>query len=537
MNETVAPWGREIVVERAGGGVPYRLYEPRTRRVASLLDHAERWAGRTHVVQGDVRLDFGELQGVVRRKAAQLRQHGIGPGDRVALLGWNGPDWVVNVWAAWWLGAVPVLLNSWWSTREIEHAFELLRPRAVLADARLARKLPAGTATAPWSTPTTVDGPLPDHAEGDDENEAALILFTSGSTGFPKAVVLSHRSIISGLHALLAVTKRLPQDLGDAPTSVALHTAPLFHVGGVQTLVRSVVVGETLVFPEGRFDPEAAMDLIAAHGVTRWSAVPTMVGRLLDAQARRPVDLGSLRSLTLGAAPAHPTLYQRIRDELPSVRARIATGYGLTENGGQASAASGRDTRDRPGVCGIPLPTVEITFGERTAGGDGEVLIRAASQMLGYFGESNGPIDAEGWLHTGDLGHLDEDGYLWVTGRSKDLILRGGENIAPLAVERALVGVDGVLDAAVLGLPHPDLGEEVAAVVVVDEATADRPDLDDYVSGALRSVLASFAVPTRWRFQTQELPVLGSEKVDKHALAAELTAEEPSVADRATTAS
>ncbi|MER5437673.1 class I adenylate-forming enzyme family protein [Streptomyces sp. NPDC002790] len=536
MDDNVAPWGREIVVERAGG-VPYRLYDPRTRRVASLLDHAERWADRIHAVQGDVRLDFGELREAVQRKAAVLRQQGIGPGDRVALLGWNGPDWVVNVWAVWWLGAVPVLVNSWWSTREIKHAFDQLQPQAALADSRLARKLLAGTVTAPWSTPAIIDEPLPERAEGDDENEPALILFTSGSTGFPKAVVLSHRSIISGLHALLAVTKRLPQDLGATPASVALHTAPLFHVGGVQTLVRSVVVGETLVFPEGRFDPAGAMDLIAAHGVTRWSAVPTMVGRLLDARAERPVDLGSLRSLTLGAAPAHPTLYQRIRDELPSVQARIATGYGLTENGGQATAATGRDTRDRPGVCGIPLPTVEITFGERSASGDGEVLVRAASQMLGYFGEPDGPIDAEGWLHTGDLGHLDEDGYLWVTGRSKDLILRGGENIAPLAVERALVGVEGVLDAAVLGLPHADLGEEVAAVVVVDEATSARPDLDEYAAGALRSVLASFAVPTRWRFQTHELPALGSEKVDKHALAAELTAGETPVDARAATGS
>jgi len=289
------------------------------------------------------------------------------------------------------------------------------------------------------------------------------------------------------------------------------------------------VVGETLVFPEGRFDPHRAMDLIAAHRVTRWSAVPTMVSRLLDAQteraqAERAVDLGSLRSLTLGAAPAHPSLYQRIRDELPSVEARIATGYGLTENGGQATAASGRDTRARPGVCGTPLPAVEIGFGDRTPAGDGEVLIRAASQMLGYAGTDDGaPIDADGWLHTGDLGHLDEDGHLWVTGRSKDLILRGGENIAPLAVERALVGIDGVVDAAVFGLPHPDLGEEVAAVVVIDEATAARPGLDDHVAGELRQSLASFAIPTRWRFQTEELSILGSEKVDKHALAAELT--------------
>lgn len=521
MDPTTVPWGREPAVERVGG-VPFRLYAPRARRLPELLDHAERWAGRAHAVQGSVRLDFAELGPAVRRKAAELLGHGVGPGDRVALLGWNGPDWVVNVWAALWCGAVPVLLNSWWGAREMEHAFAVLQPRAVLAVDRLAAKLPTGSPALPWVV--AAEGEEAPRPAGEDENEPALILFTSGSTGFPKAVVLSHRSIISGLHALLAVTRRLPQDLDGAPASVALHTAPLFHVGGVQTLVRSVVVGETLVFPAGRFDADAAMDLIAEHRVTRWSAVPTMVGRLLDAQADRRVDLSSLRSLTLGGAPAHPTLYRRIRDELPSVQARIATGYGLTENGGQATAATGRDTRERPGVCGVPLPTVELSFGD-----DGEVLVRAASQMLGYLDADGridpGPIDAEGQLHTGDLGHLDEDGHLWVTGRSKDLILRGGENIAPLSVEKALVGVPGVLDAAVFGLPHTDLGEEVAAVVVVDDTTASRPDLDEYVAGALRGELASFAIPTRWRFRTGELPVLGSEKVDKHALAAELAAE------------
>jgi acyl-CoA synthetase (AMP-forming)/AMP-acid ligase II len=145
--------------------------------------------------------------------------------------------------------------------------------------------------------------------------------------------------------------------------------------------------------------------------------------------------------------------------------------------------------------------------------------------MLGYFGESVGPVDAEGWLHTGDLGHLDDDGYLWVTGRSKDLILRGGENVAPLQGERALVGLPGVVDAAVLPLPHADLGEEVAAVVVVDAATAARPDREEYLVAALRPQLASFAIPSRWRFRTEELPVLGAEKVDKRALAAEFAAE------------
>ncbi|KPM54409.1 AMP-dependent synthetase [Frankia sp. R43] len=524
MSNVIPSWGRDVADEQVGG-FSYRMYEPRARRLDSLLEQAERWTGRAHIIQGDARLDHGDLGKAARLKAAQLAQHGVGRGDRVALLGWNSADWVVNLWASWWLGAVPVLVNAWWSTREMEHAFELLTPAAVLVDRRLAGKVPAGSPVAPWPTADVAEGPLPARVESDDENEPALILFTSGSTGFPKAVVLSHRSIISGLHGLLRITRRLPQELEGAPSSVALHTGPLFHIGGVQTLVRGVVVGETLVFPEGKYDPFQAMALIEEHRVTRWSAVPTMVSRLLDAQAQRPVDLSSLRSLTLGGAPAHPSLYQRIRDELPSVQARVATGYGLTENGGQATAASGRDTRDRPGCCGLPLPTVEIAFGNPSADGTGEVLLRAASQMLGYYGEQSSPIDADGWLHTGDLGHLDEDGYLWVTGRSKDLILRGGENIAPLSVERALVGVPGVLDAAVVGVAHPDLGEEVAAVVVVDEATALRPDLEEYIISILRAELASFAIPSQWRFQTEELPVLGSEKIDKKALSTQLSAQ------------
>ncbi|WP_328469031.1 acyl--CoA ligase [Actinoplanes sp. NBC_00393] len=519
---SVEPWGRDLVVERVRG-VPYRMYAPRVRRLSALLDHADRWAGRAHVVQGDARLDFGDLRIAVRRRAASLQAQGIGTGDRVALLGWNGPDWIVNAWAVLWLGAVPVLANAWWGTRELEHAVTLLKPRLVLADDRLAARLPAGTPVGSWPADTS-SRLLPEREGGDDEIEPALILFTSGSTGTAKAVELSHRSVVSGLHSLLAVTRRLPQDLNEAPPSVALHTAPLFHVGGVQTLVRAVVVGETLVFPAGRFDADEAIRLITTHRITRWSAVPTMAARLLDALQRHPADLSSLRSLTLGGAPAHVSLYRRIREELPSVEARIATGYGLTENGGQATAATGRDTRDRPGGCGVPLPAVEIAFGERSGDGDGEVLIRSASQMLGYAGESCGPIDDDGWLHTGDLGHLDDDGHLWVTGRSKDLILRGGENIAPLSVERALAGVEGVLDAAVFGLPHPELGEEVAAVVVVDDDTFARPGLQAYVAGELRAVLASFAVPTRWRFQTGRLPVLGAEKVDKRALARHFTA-------------
>jgi acyl-CoA synthetase (AMP-forming)/AMP-acid ligase II len=302
---------------------------------------------------------------------------------------------------------------------------------------------------------------------------------------------------------------------------VALHTGPLFHVGGVQTLLRAVVVGETLIFPSGRYDAMAAMALIERYKVTRWSAVPTMVTRLLDCCKDQAFDLSSLRSLTIGGAAAHPALWRRIHAELPMVQARTVTGYGLTENGGQATAATGRDTQERPGGLGRPLPCAEIKIADSSDGRDGEVLLRSPTQMIGYYGETASPIDAEGWLHTGDLGYLDEDGYLWITGRSKELIIRGGENIAPATVEKALTDLPGVIDAGVFGAPHSDLGEEVAAVVVVDDSLRQQADLAQRLTEQLRTRLASFAIPSRWQFQSKPLPLTDAGKLDRIALARE----------------
>ena len=351
-----------------------------------------------------------------------------------------------------------------------------------------------------------------------DENAPAVIIFTSGSAGTPKAVVLAHRSLIAGLHALLVVTRRLPQNLEQASGSLALHTGPLFHVGGMQTLLRSVVVGETLLFPAGKFDADIALDLIERYRVTRWSAVPTMVTRFIDAYQAHPRDIDSLRSLTVGGAAVHPNVWRRIHSELPMVQARSVTGYGLTENGGQATAATGRDTQERPGCVGRPLACTEVRIATSAGETEGEILVRSPTQMLGYDGDDENPIDTDGWLHTGDRGYLDDDGYLWITGRFKDLIIRGGENIAPLTVERALTELPGVVDAAVFGLPDADLGEQVAAVVQVSTELIDERDLEQRLAAELKARLASFAIPTWWRFQTEPLPLLENGKIDKVTL-------------------
>jgi acyl-CoA synthetase (AMP-forming)/AMP-acid ligase II len=254
--------------------------------------------------------------------------------------------------------------------------------------------------------------------------------------------------------------------------------------------------------------------------VCRWSAVPTMLHRVIehpDAQVR---DLTSLRSLTVGGAAAHPELLERIRTGLPGVTPRIATGFGLTENGGQGFAASGADTVARPGAVGRPLPCVEVRIGESVNGADGEILVRSPTQMTTYLGEDSDPIDADGWLHTGDLGRIDADGHLWITGRSKDMIIRGGENIAPASVERALLRLNEIQDAVVFGVPDPDLGEDVAAVIVAPSS----PNPDD-LRARLRDDLATFAIPRHWLVRVEPFPENHAGKVERAAVIAEARAE------------
>jgi acyl-CoA synthetase (AMP-forming)/AMP-acid ligase II len=514
MASAPTSWGKQIAAEKIGG-VRFRMYTDRPRRVEYLFPFADRWAARPYIVQGERVITFEDLGRASAAKARELLAAGIKRGDRVFILGWNSPEWVVNFWGCVRIGAVPVGANAWWSEGEVEQALTLLQPAITLADARGAPKISRRWRRAPWETDTgatRVD--VPDTG-GTDENEPAVIIFTSGTEGRPKAVVLAHRSFLSQLHMLLHITRRLPHQIDETAGEVSLHTGPLFHIGGAQALFRGVTMGNTLVFLQGKFDPGEALELIERHKITRWNAVPTMATRLLEHPDVKRRDLSSLKNMTLGGAPVRSEFLKRIREGLPNIEPTIATGYGLSENAGQATAASGADTAKRPGSTGRPLPLVELKILPRPGMPDGEVLVRSPTQMLGYFGEKDSPIDDEGWLHTGDLGRIDDAGHLWITGRCKDLIIRGGENISPAAVERALTAVPGVSEAVVFGVPHPELGEEVMAVVVTAERTAEQ------LKQQLRTSVASFAVPTRWRIQTEPLPVNLTGKVDKPALIAQ----------------
>lgn len=522
MSSTAKPWGEQIAVEVIHG-VPYRMYTERPRRVEELLAFASRWGDRPHIIHGERVVTFEDMHKSALAKAAELAESGVKRGDRVFILGWNSPEWVANFWACLRAGAVPVLANAWWSAPEVANGLALLKPALVLADAHAAAKVSPEWRIGSWGmatddnhandTPAVAEDPR-------DEEETALIIFTSGTSGQPKAVVLSHRALLARLHMTLHITRKLPHQVDGSTRDVTLITGPLFHVGSMQGLLRAAIVGDTLALLRGRFDPADVLKTIERHKVNRWNAVPTMVSRLLDHPDVPRRNLSSLKSISIGGAPVHAELMKRIRAELPSVSPRIPTGYGLTENGGQATASAGSENVEMLGSTGRPLPCVEVGFLSHPGLPDGEVLLRSPTQMSGYFGLDESPIDKEGWLHTGDLGRLDDKGNLWITGRCKDMIIRGGENIAPVAIERALTTIPGVTEAVVFGIPHPDLGEEVMAVVVI-EGDLTQQQLQEQ----LRAKVASFAVPSRWRLQKEPLPTNDAGKVEKAALSAAARAE------------
>jgi long-chain acyl-CoA synthetase len=513
-------WGTEV--RRSEGPVPFLVYEPRPCLVTELLDDAGRWAGRDHLVQGRRRVTFAQLAAAADQVAWQLRERGLKVGDRLLLLAGNSPDWVISLWAGLRLGAVVAPGNRWWSAEEISHAIELVAPSVIVADPRMTRLLPNGAGAAlvltddirGWAQPGAGPPPLPAAAGG--EQDPALIIFTAGTTGQAKAAVLAHRSVIANLHNLLLVSGRLPHQLDPGrPPETMLLSGPLFHIGGVQALLLALMGGNTVVFLDGRFDAGQVLDVIERERVTVWGAVPTMVTRVLEDPTLPGRDLSTVRSISLGGSPVTPELTDRLRAAFPSVRRGVSTVYGMTEAGGTVAAASGALMADHPQTSGRPMPIVEVRIDAQDEAGAGEIVVRTPSQMLGYWAQAAPDvIDPDGWLHTGDLGYID-DGLLYVTGRAKDVIIRGGENIAAARVEEVLHRHPAVAAVAVVGLPDPDLGEVVGAIVQ-PRGPVTAGELAEFAAASL----GRFQVPARWWLHSGPLPMTEAGKADKRALRA-----------------
>lgn len=519
-------WGT-TVREGLFEGHPGRLWEPRRRLVPELLFDAERWAEREFLIQGPRRIRFAEHANAVEGIARRLRQAGAGPGTRVVLCAANHPETIASWWAILHVGAVVVVANVGWSAPELVATIHQVDPVLVVADGPRIALLPAGIPTVALEMFSDAfvpgggkAGSSPAAPAGGSEDDPAVILFTSGTTGAPKGVVLSHRAVIGNIHNLLALGRRLPQDLDpDSPQDASLLAVPFFHMSGLQAMLLATVSGARLVFPSSvRFDAGEVLDLIEHERITLLGAVPTMLARLLEHPDLDRRDLSSVRSITTGGMPVPPVLLERLRDALPNACRGLGAFYGMTESGGVLTSISGPAFKARPRSSGRPLPVVELRIAEPDAEGVGEVIARSPTVMSGYWGASgDDTVNAEGWLHTGDLGRL-EDGHLVLVGRSKDVIIRGGENVAAPHVEACLLRHPAVAAVAVVGLDHSDLGEEVAAAVVL------RPGAEATVEALVEFAtadLARFEVPTVWWLRNEPLPENTSGKIDKTKLRAQ----------------
>jgi len=500
------------------------MFARRPRHLARLVEDAARHGDRVHLVGGDRRMTFAELAEAVRTAGHRLRAAGAAPGDRVVLFGANRLEWVITFWACLANDWVVIPANSWWSAEEAAHAVRTTGALLAVADERRRGRLPVALPCVDLGSVTGdgVGDPGPWTA-GAAEDDPAVVLFTSGTTSFPKGATLTHRNLLANLQNLLVVARRLPGEEGgagpDRPASVTLMTLPLFHIGGIQQLLTAIVSGNTLVFLDGRFDAERVLEVIERERVTVWSAVPTMVTRVLDALEAEPgrFDVTSLRTLVMGGSPVPDSLRARAVAALPNTRRGLGVSYGMTEVSGVISTAAGPEVLARPGTVGRLLPTVEARIDDPDPDGVGELLVRSPGVMAGYWGLPDDPgLGPGGWLRTGDLARLDDDGWLSIAGRSKDVVIRGGENIASVRVEHRLLEHPAVVEVAVVGLPHPELGEELAAAVVLrNGATVGDGDLARFAA----ETLAYFEVPTRWWF-VDDLPKNAMGKILKRRVAA-----------------
>ncbi len=516
-------------------GEKMAVFRERAPSLRTLLAASAAHGARDYIVQGERRISFAAHERAVASVAAALRERfGIGPGDRVAIFAANCPEWIVTWWATVCLGAIAVGMNGWWVEDELLFALEDCRPKLLVGDTkRLARLAGARTAVPIVEIERDFDrlwrhdpgAPLP--AAPIHEDDPACILYTSGTTGRPKGAVNTHRNIVAlqrlytfhGLRALMAAGAQ-----GAAPQApCSLMTTPLFHLSGLYTgAVTLLASGVTTVWTEGRFDPLEVMRLIEREKVTTWGPMGTMFHRVATHPALGRHDLGSVRQLGSGGAPISPALQQRMREVFPNARSATSVGYGLTEATGLATLNFGAELERRPNSVGRALPTLGIEIrgpdGEALPEGvEGEICLRGPVVMKEYWGRPDATREAIGegrWLRTGDVGRV-EDGYLFVNARARDLILRGAENVYPGEIEQRLEAHPAVAEAAVVGVDHEDLGQEVKAIVVPRAgARLDAAELGAWVG----ETLAYFKVPSRWEIRDEALPRNASGKLLKRLL-------------------
>lgn len=530
----------EIADERVlGERVP--VFRHRYRSLRELLDASAGHGERDFVVLGERRLSFAAHHERCYRMAAWLVQrHGIAPGDRVAIFAANLPDWVVSFYATALAGGIAAAFNGWWTPAEVEQALELSAPSLVIADAARAARLPADLAVpvveidASGASLTLQLRASEAYVPGRiDEDDPALILFTSGTTGRSKGALLSHRGLVGFVQTTLAnAARRAARAAATAPEpppsppatpTITLVTAPLFHVSGLfgATLLNTQT-GGTMVFRSGAFDPTDVLRIIERERITNWAPLGSMGPRVLAVPDFDRHDVSSVRGIGFGGAPVSPDLMARLGAAFPNAAMSFGIGYGSSESVVAVASAGPLDLAVAPRSTGRAVPTVAIDVrypdGASVPDGEyGEVHVRSAYTMLRYFnddGATRAALKPGRWLAMGDVGKF-EEGRLYIDSRARDMILRAAENVYPIEIEHRLEAHPAVAEAAVVGVDHPELGQEVKAVVVLRDGAEVTPgELAEFAGVAL----APYKVPSKWELRREPLPRNAAGKLVKREL-------------------
>jgi acyl-CoA synthetase (AMP-forming)/AMP-acid ligase II len=474
-------------------------------------------------------------------------RYGVAVGDRVAIVAANHAEYAILMWAVVTLGAVVTSLNGWWTAPELEYGIGLTRPLLIAGDARRLARLEDGI--VPSGVPVRQLEELHREARefagkafprpGITEDSPAVILFTSGTTGRPRGAVLSHRNIINFAMvnrlaaAMAAAAARAPA--GPPRPGRSIVSSPMFHISGlVAVFITGAAFPTTLVFPApGAWDPVTWLELTARHKVTVWSGVPTQYWRLLRHPDLGSYDISSVLTVGSGGAVFPPELVRELSRRFP--RVRLGNGYGMSETVGLGTLTGGELFVTVPDSVGPAQPTVEVQIRDSRGvilpqGQTGEIFLRSPSVFLGYWDDpaaTRAVLDADRWYRTGDFGRV-SDGLLFLESRRRDMILRGGENIYPIEIENRLVEHPDIDEAAVIGVDHPELGQEIKAFVV---RRPGSPLAAEQVRAWCAAALAAYKVPARVEFRTS-LPYNQTGKLMKQELEREemarASAERPS---------
>ncbi len=542
-------------------GVPTRVWKNAPPTLRGVLDLSSLHGDKTLIVYEDERISFGDHYRMAGTFAQRLiERYGVAKGDRVVIAMRNFPEWMVAFWGAAAAGAIVVPLNAWGTGPELEYGVKDSGAKVIVADEERAERMrpysdlgvsavvvaraerPLHEREDAWADvlgEVAADTRPPDIAlEPEDD---ATIFYTSGTTGFPKGALGTHRNICTNVMSLafgfLYAAARKAGD-GEAPDLGAMAagaseqavmlSVPLFHVTGCHAIMLGAVAFGTKLVMMHKWDPERGLELIERERITTIGGVPAMIWQLLEASSFAERDISSVTSIGYGGAPAPPELVRRIEELFPG---RTPTnGWGMTETSSTAAANSGIDYIARPESCGPPLPINDVRVVDEDdndvpSGETGELWVRGPNVVKGYWNKPEATADTfveDGWLRTGDLARLDDDGFIYIVDRAKDMVIRGGENVYCAEVEAALFEHPAVTDCAVFGIPHRVLGEEVGAVVQLKPgASATEEELQAHC----RERLASFKVPVRIWMRDEELPRNPAGKILKRDLKEEILAE------------